>query len=72
MNDEMMNPHTLVEKTPDAESLSEMIGFAAQRHVGSRAALPLSMIGWIWRGARAHRGLRPSVAERRLHFLSLP
>jgi len=59
-------------RTPDAELLSEMIGFAAQRNVGSRGALPRSMIGVDLARCSSSPGLRPSVAERRSPFFGPP
>jgi hypothetical protein len=52
MTDEMMSLRALLEKTPDADLLREMIGFAAQRLMGLEVEGPT---GAGYRGRLAQR-----------------
>src|SRR3954451_15524173 len=57
MTDDMMNLPTLAEKTPDADPLREMIGFAAQRLMGLEVGRP-------GRPARRAQSFWPSATAR--------
>jgi hypothetical protein len=55
MTDEMMSFRALVEKARDADVLCEMIGFAAERLIGSHALSGRSRIGRVMRKPNAAR-----------------
>ena len=61
MTDEMMSLRALVEKTPDADVLREMIGFAAERLMGISKRGNKYLRKLLIHGARA---ALPHVAER--------
>ena len=67
MTDAMMNLRTLVEKTPDADLLREMIGFAAEKlmemEVGAATGVAYGACCAIWRRGVLRRRNAPDCGS---------